>query len=56
MKWISVEERLPAPTKKLVLVFTSFGIELGTGYEIAFWEGVTHWMLLPEPPKGGDNG
>lgn len=51
MEWIKCEDRLPEATKKQVLVFTKFGIEIGTGYEIAFWEGVTHWMPLPKPPK-----
>lgn len=56
-EWIPVTDRLPEkPTK--CLVYTKRG-EYG-GYEITYYnEGfylqysnVTHWMQLPEPPKG----
>lgn len=58
-EWISVEERLPEEGS-CVLAYSEFGI----GYSICvkyyrhkrFWndggESVTHWMPLPEPPKG----
>lgn len=65
-KWISVEERLPEVDMGVMCVAqTAWGPEVTEGY---FWkhsqmispidEGcavdkVTHWMPLPEPPKGG---
>ena len=54
-KWISVKERLPDKTG-LVL---GYGIGLGVllvYYEVGVirsgWQSITHWMPLPEPPKG----
>ena len=56
-EWISVKDRLPEKPMKC-LVYTKRG-EYG-GYEITYYnEGfylqyanVTHWMALPQPPKG----
>ncbi len=56
-EWISVKDRLPEKPMKC-LVYTKRG-EYG-GYEITYYnEGfylqyanVTHWMPLPQPPKG----
>lgn len=67
-KWISVEDRLPDEARPEVLFFVSElnQIELGkfnetTGkwivpYSDVYYQNgfnwVTHWMPLPEPPKG----
>ena len=56
-EWTSVKDRLPEKPMKC-LVYTKRG-EYG-GYEITYYnEGfylqyanVTHWMPLPQPPKG----
>lgn len=51
-EWISVERQEP-PTNKEVLVHTNKG-KIFT-YSLGIGEGfsdVTHWMPLPEPPKG----
>lgn len=59
--WISVKDRLPEPTY-CVLVVGAYGEmevdALGTDGEwMGMVEDVTHWMPLPEPPKGdADNG
>lgn len=58
-EWISVEDRLPEKDVK-VLTFGVYGFSVN--YRDRFsgkWRGVngrsqwiTHWMPLPEPPKG----
>ena len=60
-KWISVKDRLPEEEKE---VLCYLGNALGKGIVVAFrrhgdwyfdgWKcpTVTHWMPLPEPPKG----
>jgi hypothetical protein len=62
MKWISVKDRLPEEDQDLLL-FDSY-IEIGyfDGKNFMYSEvdrygyikasGVTHWMPLPEEPKG----
>ena len=65
-EWISVEERLPDTTEK-ILVYCSNGEILPAKYirvqGLEFWfeetyscHNITHWMPLPEPPKmkGGE--
>ena len=55
--WISVSERLPDKPMKC-LVYTKLG-DCG-GYDISHYNqgfysqyaNLTHWMPLPEPPKG----
>ena len=62
--WISVEERLPDPTFDFVLVCADGAMStIGYSEEKGFYEvypiktqivigAITHWMPLPEPPKG----
>lgn len=61
-RWIPVEERLPKPETD-VLSFRIYGSfsqiseviinEMKKNGEWCY-EGVTHWMPLPEPPKDGE--
>ena len=67
-EWISVEDRLPEPQKSLLVYVCMDGewqIREGwygemtklffvlAGYPYRTDATVTHWMPLPEPPKGG---
>ena len=60
-EWISVKDRQP-PTAGWYLVFYN-----GSDMDVAFFKGktwpfdnhyhtITHWMLLPEPPKEAQHG
>ena len=49
-KWIPVTERLPEKTGEHILVCYSDGW-ISDQYTPVD-DGVTHWMPLPEPPKG----
>ena len=56
-EWISVEERLPTWEDGKVLVFTKYGFSICERTVNSRWQGkhanwITHWMPLPEPPKG----
>ena len=66
MEWINVKDRLPNPHKQHVLVvlsnktvhFATDWVDWPDGH-VTFWIpfyerwfDVTHWMPLPEPPKG----
>jgi hypothetical protein len=64
-EWVSVKERLPEDSKKILLYHqdgrTLFGLWSNRKegwYFDSFgpWEKdeVTHWMPLPEPPKEGE--
>lgn len=58
--WISVKDKLPEPTY-CVLVVGAYGEmeidALGTDGEwMGMVEDVTHWMPLPHPPKGENDG
>ena len=59
-KWISVEDRLPEESGwYLVNIITPFDLEFislshySKGYGWKNSDTVTHWMPLPEAPKGG---
>ncbi len=61
MEWISVKDRLPEEGERVIafcsdgiirlnrLEYGNFPIILGKGCSHI---GTTHWMPLPEPPKG----
>lgn len=58
--WISVEERLPEQSKKVLVSngeytwVSSYLDSIGLFYEFRPFAGQpTHWMPLPEPPKEG---
>lgn len=67
--WISVKDRLPR-TGRSVLVYVRRDDGVDTWYRTIAWMGeknwdscdpyfsqndtITHWMSLPEPPKGDD--
>lgn len=65
MEWISVNDRLPPIGKNVLLCFLSYGLNVGEGERVnedrwvqyrlgaTIYKGnVTHWIQLPEPPKG----
>ena len=54
-EWISVKDRLP-DVGKFVLIYNEInGVRLDyhDGATFGYYD-VTHWMQLPEPPKGGN--
>lgn len=62
-EWISVKERLPETDKKVLVCYSNGSMDIAKyiradGFEFWFEETtfrkhITHWMPLPEPPKGG---
>ena len=61
-EWISVEERLPEVRQRVLLYSHHDGVntgyradEIGRFYvDKSYPYRPTHWMPLPEPPKGGE--
>ena len=60
-EWISVDERLPEVAQKVLLFSPSDGVNLGYVTDDkrfyvykSYPERPTHWMPLPEAPKGGE--
>lgn len=58
-QWISVEERLPEPTVDVLVHYEDGEIDIDAWYRMFgrfIMENenhrITHWMPLPEPPKG----
>ena len=63
-EWISVKERLPEPWKQVLIYsrhdFCESALYIGApgkwrvtwNHEMLDDDSVTHWMPLPEPPKG----
>jgi hypothetical protein len=59
--WVSVKERLPTYEDGKVLIYTAYGISIAERTTSNRWRGdcaipklITHWMPLPEAPKGGE--
>jgi hypothetical protein len=48
-EWISVEDRLPEEGEHILVCYSDGWI---CDQYTPFDDGVTHWMPLPEPPKG----
>ena len=56
-EWISVDDRLPEPKEKAICIDAEGNIIIGTYIECGwmfpcYCKRPTHWMPLPEPPKG----
>lgn len=63
-EWISVDDRLPAPWKQVLIYslhdFCESAVYIGVqgkwrvtwNHEMLDADSVTHWMPLPQPPKG----
>ena len=56
-EWISVEDRLPEPKEKAICLSRDGEMMIGIYTEWGwmfpcYFEEPTHWMPLPQPPKG----
>lgn len=58
-EWISIDERLPDNGETVLTVDNEGYMIVASWYELGGWflpvcraNPVTHWMPLPEPPKG----
>ena len=56
-EWISVNDRLPEPKEETICIDTDGNMMIGTYTEWGwmfpcYFKSPTHWMPLPEPPKG----
>ena len=51
--WVSVEDRLPEHTNKVLVVINTGYLDTARYYESEwhYLNDVTHWMEIPEPPK-----
>jgi hypothetical protein len=60
-EWISVKDRLPEKDPMLCLVFRPYDGDNEWDMEVVcyrkdayWWDDVTHWMPLPEPPHNDE--
>ena len=56
-EWISVDDRLPEPQEEAICINADGDMMIGTYTEWGwmfpcYFEELTHWMPLPQPPKG----
>lgn len=56
-EWVSVEDRLPDPKENAICInrygAMMIGIYTEWGWTFpCYFEEPTHWMLMPQPPKG----
>ena len=56
--WVSVKDKLPEKKCECLIAINSGWRALdfweGDGWAVSDENEITHWMLLPEPPKGCD--
>lgn len=61
-QWISVKDRLPECGVEVITFRCESGFSIESRNELGFYfdydilDDVTHWMPLPEPPKGENDG